>query len=67
MIYLLIWLHFIGDFVFQNDKMAQNKSTSNKWLGIHCLAYMIPFLLISWEFAILNCLTNTVTFGSRSL
>ena len=40
MIYLLIFTHWIADFVCQTDDMAKNKSSSNKWLGKHILAYM---------------------------
>ena len=54
LILLLVLLHWIADFVLQSDDMANNKSKSNKWLGIHCLVYIIPFLLIGWKFAILN-------------
>lgn len=40
MIYVLIFTHWIADFVCQTDNMAKNKSKSNKWLGKHVLTYM---------------------------
>lgn len=54
MIYKLIWLHFISDFVLQNNYMARGKSKSNLILLLHVFVYSIPFLLIGWKFAILN-------------
>lgn len=50
----LIWFHFMGDFLFQTDSMAQNKSKSNKWLGIHVLTYMVPFILFGPLFMFIN-------------
>jgi len=37
----LLFVHFIADFVCQNDKMALNKSKSVKWLTIHVLVYTL--------------------------
>jgi hypothetical protein len=53
-IILLIWLHFIADFVLQTDKMAIHKSASMKFLGLHCLTYSVPLFLLGWRFAVLN-------------
>lgn len=36
---LLLFVHFIGDFIFQSSDMAVNKATSIKWLLIHVAVY----------------------------
>lgn len=49
---IIIYLfHFVGDFVFQTRKMANNKSKSIKFLTLHVLTYCIPFLLLLGGFA----------------
>lgn len=54
MIYLVIWTHFIADFILQSDKMAQGKSSSNKWLTMHILVYTLPLCLFGWKYALIN-------------
>lgn len=53
MIYLIIFYHWLGDFIFQTDDMARNKSKSNKWLGKHVLVYSLwispPALIADWQ------------------
>lgn len=54
---IIIWLlfaHWVADFVFQSDFVAQNKSKSNKVLIGHCLIYggtigsIMNFIHMSW-------------------
>ena len=60
-IIILIWMHFIADFILQTDTMAVNKSKSNKWLTVHVTIYTIPFLYFGWLFAIINGIAHFVT------
>jgi hypothetical protein len=51
---LLLFLHWVADFVMQSDKMAKEKSISNWQLTRHCLVYSIPFMFFGWQYALLN-------------
>lgn len=67
---LLVWLHFLGDFIMQSSYMAINKSKSNKVLLLHVTIYGLPFTLagvllgIPWFGpinAVLHFMTDWVT------
>lgn len=55
-ILILIWIHFIADFLFQSDEMALNKSINIFWLTFHGLVYGLPFIFFGWKFTILTSL-----------
>lgn len=54
MIFALIWVHWLADFVLQTDKMAIGKSTSNRWLGYHVAVYTACLLPFGWKLALAN-------------
>lgn len=61
----LLWIHFIADFLFQNDEMALNKSSSISWLAFHSIVYgsffilLVPYV-IATNFALIFLSANTV-------
>ena len=62
-ILFLIWIHFIGDFLFQTHAMALNKGKSLKWLGLHALAYALCFVWCGTLFTIIAGTTHLVVDG----
>jgi hypothetical protein len=44
---LLVWLHFIGDFILQSDNVAKQKSKSNLTLLLHIAQYSLPFFTLA--------------------
>ena len=64
-IFLIILLHTLGDFLFQGDKLRENKALKMSSLGMHILIYISilflfsPFLLgITLKQAILFSIIN---------
>jgi len=41
---IILFAHWLGDYIFQSENMALNKSGSIKWLSIHVLTYSVIIL-----------------------
>lgn len=52
-ILICIWLHFIGDFLFQSDKIVTEKVHNFNALLLHCLYYSACFLLFGFKFVLI--------------
>jgi hypothetical protein len=61
-IVVILFVHFIMDFIAQTDDMALNKSKSIKWLSIHVGVYIIPFwIAFGWKYGLVNFLLHWIT------
>ncbi|WP_055077308.1 DUF3307 domain-containing protein [Pseudanabaena sp. 'Roaring Creek'] len=47
--YYGLLFHFVGDYLLQNDWMAQNKTKENFPAIVHALIYGFPFLLLVYD------------------
>lgn len=45
-ILIILFIHWVADFLFQNQKMALNKSKENHWLFIHVLTYSTVWFVV---------------------
>ena len=59
---VIVWLHFVSDFILQTHEMAINKSKSNVWLTKHIVAYTVPFVIVfGTTYAIINGVLHWMT------
>lgn len=42
-----VWLHFLGDYILQTEKMARMKVKDIWWAGLHATVYTLPFLVVT--------------------
>lgn len=50
MLILLMWTHYVADFLLQSDEMALNKSKDNGYLLFHSVIYSVCFIWVSLTF-----------------
>lgn len=55
---LIVFFHFIGDFILQSDRIAINKSTNIEVLGEHVIWYGMSFLLLGLRFVIITIILH---------
>lgn len=54
-LFLIMFMHFVADFIFQSDRIAHNKSTNNWILLQHVILYSIPFAIaFGWLYGIIT-------------
>lgn len=54
LIFMSILCHLIGDYILQNDYIANEKTKSTRIALLHVLLYSIPFyFLVGWSYALL--------------
>lgn len=51
--------HLVGDYILQSHWMATNKTKNSLAAAIHCLFYVLPFLLLSSSIVALSVITLT--------
>lgn len=61
LISLMLFSHFLGDFILQSDWMALGKSKSWKPLLAHTSVYSLCFLWLGWQFALITFALHTIT------
>lgn len=49
---LVLTAHFLGDFIFQPDKLAEKKKNNIWFLLIHTVIYIIPFIFVFLMFGV---------------
>jgi len=61
-ILIIIFIHWIADFLLQTKTMAVNKSKSNYWLFIHVFVYSLTWMFIGlFFFKLIQVLFFTIT------
>ena len=60
-ILLLVWVHYVADYLLQSRGMGENKSSSNLWLVYHVVVYSLPLIFFGFLFAVVNGVLHFAT------
>lgn len=58
---ILLFVHLMGDFFFQSDWMATNKSKDWLALGYHASIYSLCFIMFGFWFYVVTFVTHFIT------
>lgn len=58
----LLCAHYIADFIFQSQQMAENKSKSKEWLTKHVAVYTVVLAFASFPLLFVITLANFIKF-----
>lgn len=58
---VLVWAHFVGDFILQSDKVALAKSSSVKTLALHVAIYTAMFVPWGLRFCVVTYIAHFLT------
>lgn len=45
-VYMIVFCHVVGDYVLQSDFLAKTKGDNYYHLVVHCLLYVVPFVVL---------------------
>jgi len=60
LVVVALFVHWVADFVFQSDEMANNKSKDNAYLWLHCFIYGLCFMGFGPKFAIVAMFSHVL-------
>lgn len=63
---ILIWIHFVADFVLQSDKVALKKSSNVKIMGLHVAIYSFAFVIFGPFYCFVNAAFHMLVDGVSS-
>lgn len=66
LICLVLFLHYVGDFIFQTTWQATNKSKNWKALAAHVSIYTLTLLILGPLYALLNGTLHFLTDAATS-
>ena len=60
-LFLILFLHWVADFILQTDWQAKNKSSNNVALLAHTSVYSVVWLAFGIKFTLITLVAHTIT------